>query len=175
MTGADLRGVTVAIPGLRTSAYLAMRKWMPDLEVELLPFDQIMPAVAAGRYQAGLLIHESQLMYRDLGLHLVADLGAWWKADCDLPLPMGGNAIRRGLPEPLKARFAGLMRRSVELAMARHDESVAYAQSFGRGMDTEMVGRYVRAWVNGFTVDPGPRGRAAVARLLGMEVRWVQG
>jgi len=175
MSAPDLRGVTVAIPGLRTSAYLAMRKWMPDLAVELVPFDQIMPAVQAGRYQAGLLIHESQLMYREQGLHLVQDLGAWWKADCDLPLPMGGNAIRRDLAQDVKARFASLMRRSVELAMARHDESVAYAQSFGRGMDTGMVGRYVRAWVNEFTVDPGPRGRAAVARLLGLEPRWVQG
>jgi 1,4-dihydroxy-6-naphthoate synthase len=175
MSGSDLRSVTVAIPGLRTSAYLALRKWMPDLKVELLPFDQILPAVAEGRYQAGLLIHESQLMYREQGLHLVQDLGAWWKADCDLPLPMGGNAIRRSLPQVVKDRFAGLMRRSVEMAMARHADSVAYAQSFGRGMDTEMVGRYVRAWVNEFTVDPGVRGRAAVDRLLGLEARWVQG
>ena len=175
MRAEQLRAVTVAIPGLRTSAYLAMRKWQPDLRVELLPFDQIMPAVLDGRYQAGLLIHESQLMYREQGLHLVQDLGAWWKADCDLPLPMGGNAIRKSLPQVVKDRFAGLMRRSVEMAMARHDESVAYAQSFGRGMDTGMVGRYVRAWVNEFTVDPGPRGRAAVDRLLGLEARWVQG
>jgi len=175
MTRAELADVTVAIPGYRTSAYLAMGKWLPGLKVELLPFDQIMDAVAQGRYEAGLLIHESQLMYRDLGLHLVADLGAWWKADCDLPLPMGGNAIRRDLPADVKDRFARLMRRSVELARERHDESVAYAQSFGRGMDTEMVGRYVQAWVNDFTVDPGPRGRAAVARLLGLEVDWVQG
>ena len=175
MTGAELARVTVAIPGLRTSAYLALRKWMPGLKVELVPFDQIMPAVQAGRFEAGLLIHESQLMYREQGLHLVVDLGAWWKAEFDLPLPMGGNAIRRSLPQVVKDRFAGLMRRSVELAMARHDESVAYAQSFGRGMDPEMVGRYVRAWVNDFTVDPGPRGRAAVDRLLGLEARWVQG
>ena len=175
MTPADLRGVTVAIPGLRTSAYLTLRKWMPDLEVSLLPFDQILPAVKEGRFQAGLLIHESQLMYKAEGLHLVADLGAWWKADCDLPLPMGGNAIRCDLPEDVKLRFANLMKRSVELAIERHEESVAYAQSFGRGMDAEMVGRYVRAWVNTFTVDPGPRGRAAVSRLLGMDVEWVQG
>jgi 1,4-dihydroxy-6-naphthoate synthase len=171
----DLRRAKVAIPGLRTSAYLALRKWMPDLEVALVPFDRILDEVAAGHYPAGLLIHESQLMYRDRGLHLVQDLGAWWKADCDLPLPMGGNAIRSDLAPELKARFARLMRASVELAMARHDESVAYAQSFGRGMDTAMVGRYVRAWVNAFTVDPGPRGRAAVARLLGTEPVWIQG
>ena len=175
MTGRELAGVTLAIPGLRTSAYLALRKWMPDLKVALVPFDQILPAVKEGRFEAGLLIHESQLMYQEEGLHLVVDLGAWWKADCDLPLPMGGNAIRRDLPPEVKARFANLMKRSVELAIERHDESVAYAQSFGRGMDAEMVGRYVRAWVNEFTVDPGPRGRAAVARLLGLDVAWIQG
>jgi len=175
MTPQDLRGVTVAIPGLRTSAWLALRTWMPDLETALVPFDRILRSVAAGRYPAGLLIHESQLMYREEGLHLVQDLGAWWKAEFDLPLPMGGNAILAALDPEVKARFARLMRRSVELAMPRHDESVAYAQSFGRGMDTGMVGRYVRAWVNGFTVDPGPRGRAAVARLLGLEPRWIQG
>jgi len=175
MTAQDLRGVTLAVPGLRTSAYLTLRKWMPDLKIELLPFDQIMPAVQSGRYEAGLLIHESQLMYKDAGLNLVVDLGAWWKREFDLPLPMGGNAIRKDLPADVKLRFANLMKRSVELAIARHDESVAYSQSFGRGMDAEMVGRYVRAWVNEFTVDPGPRGRAAVARLLGMEVAWVQG
>ena len=175
MTPQDLKGVTLAIPGLRTSAYLTLRKWMPDLKVELLPFDQIMPAVQAGRFEAGLLIHESQLMYKEAGLNLVVDLGAWWKKEFDLPLPMGGNAIRKDVPQETKARFAKLMKRSVELAIERHDESVAYSQSFGRGMDAEMVGRYVRAWVNDFTVDPGPRGRAAVARLLGMEVAWVQG
>ena len=175
MTPQDLLGVTLAIPGLRTSAYLTLRQWLPGLKVELLPFDQIMPAVQAGRYEAGLLIHESQLMYKDAGLNLVVDLGAWWKQAFDLPLPMGGNAIRKDLPQETKARFANLMKRSVELAIERHDESVAYSQSFGRGMDAEMVGRYVRAWVNGFTVDPGPRGRAAVARLLGMDVAWVQG
>ena len=175
MTRDELAGVTVAIPGLRTSAYLALTKWLPGLKVRLAPFDRIMDLVAEGEFEAGLLIHESQLMYQARGLELVVDLGAWWKADCDLPLPMGGNAIRRGLPEDVKGRFARLMRKSVETARERHDESVAYAQSFGRGMDTEMVGRYVQAWVNEFTVDPGPRGRAAVARLLGRDADWVQG
>ena len=175
MTREQLAAVTVAIPGLRTSAYLAMRKWMEGLKVELLPFDQILPAVAEGRFEAGLLIHESQLMYQDAGLHLVVDLGAWWKATYDLPLPMGGNAIRSDLPTDTKQHFATLMRKSVEMAQARHWESVDYAQSFGRGMDREMVGRYVNAWVNEFTVDPGPRGRRAVAKLLELEPSWIQG
>ncbi len=179
LTPEALKGVTVAIPGTRTSAYLSMRKWCAALgfepRVELMPFDEIMPAVAGGRYEAGLLIHESQLMYQQAGLHLVADLGDWWKRAFDLPLPMGGNAIRRALPGDVKQRFAVLMRKSVEMARARHWESVDYSQSFGRGMDREMVGRYVNAWVNDFTVDPGPRGRESVARLLGLEPVWIQG
>ncbi len=175
MTRQELAGVTVAIPGLRTSAWLALRKYLPGLKHELVPFDQILDAVASGRHEAGLLIHESQLLYQGMGLKLVVDLGAWWKADCGLPLPMGGNAIRSDLPADVKQKFASLMRKSVEMARERHDESVAYAQSFGRGMDTEMVSRYVQAWVNEFTVDPGPRGRAAVDRLLGMPAAWVQG
>lgn len=176
MAWADL---TIAVPGLRTSAYLALRRLGDGLgfepRIEVMPFDQILPSVAEGRSEAGLLIHESQLQYGELGLHLLVDLGKWWKDIHDLPLPMGGNAIRRDLAPDLKARFAVLMRRSVEMAMARHDESVDYAQSFGRGMDREMVSRYVRGWVNAFTVDPGPRGREAVSRLLGETPVWIQG
>jgi len=175
----DLSGAIVAIPGLRTSAFLAFRKWSEDHgftpRTALLPFDQILDAVGAGRFAAGLLIHESQLMYRDHGLELVADLGAWWKDRYDLPLPMGGNAIRADLPAEIKLKFAKLMRRSVELARERHGESVDYAQSFGRGMDRAMVSRYVQAWVNEFTVDPGIRGRLSVEKLLGMSPIWVQG
>ena len=174
-----LKGRTIAIPGRRTSAYLAMRKWCAghgfEPSVELLPFDQILPAVLEGRFEAGLLIHESQLMYQDVGLRLVVDLGAWWKQAYDLPLPMGGNAIRKDLPPEVKQRFAVLMRKSVELARARHWESVDYSQSFGRGMDREMIGRYVNAWVNDFTVDPGPRGRESVDLLLGLRAVWIQG
>ena len=175
MVPEDLRGLTVAIPGARTSAFLALKKWMAGLSVDILPFDQILPAVVEGRFEAGLLIHESQLLYQDLGLHLVVDLGAWWKQAFDLPLPMGGNAIRKDLDPELKLRFARLMRKSVEMAQARHWESVDYSQSFGRGMDREMVSRYVQGWVNEFTVDPGPRGRTAVQVLLGMEPVWIQG
>ena len=175
MTALGLRECTVAIPGLRTSAYLAMTRWMPGLRTVLVPFDRILESVAEGRFEAGLLIHESQLMYRQAGLNLVMDLGAWWKGAFDLPLPMGGNAIRKDLPEAVRDRFARLMRRSVEMARARHWESIDYAQSFGRGMDRDMVSRYVQGWVNDFTVDPGPRGRAAVATLLALEPEWRQG
>lgn len=179
MAAARLAETVMAIPGLRTSAYLSLRRWAESLgfapRIEVVPFDEIMPAVAAGRFEAGLLIHESQLMYRELGLHLVEDLGRWWKATTDLPLPMGGNAIRQDLPEAVKLQFARLMRKSVALSRQRHWESVDYAQSFGRGMDRDMVSRYVQGWVNAFTEDPGPRGREAVARLLGQEPVWIQG
>ena len=175
----DFGAAVVAIPGLRTSAFLAFRKWAHAHGIaprfEVLPFDQILPAVVEGRFDAGLLIHESQLMYRDQGLDLIADLGAWWKDVHDLPLPMGGNAIRKAMAPGPKGRFAALMRRSVQLARARHEESVDYAQSFGRGMDRAMVSRYVQGWVNDFTEDPGSRGRASVALLLDLEPVWIQG
>ena len=169
----ELCDATIAVPGLNTSAYLALTKWMPNLKVKVMPFDEIIPAILAGKYQAGLLIHEGQLMYKELGLYLVQDLGAWWKEDYDLPLPMGGNAIRKNLPLTTKIHFASLMRRSVKLALSRHSDSLAYAQSFGRDMDNEMVGRYVLAWVNQFTIDIGDRGKKAVAKLLGVEANWI--
>jgi len=169
----DLRGRTIAIPGLRTSAYLAMRQWMPGLNIVIAPFDVIMDDVADGRFDAGLLIHESQLMYKNKGLYLVADLGDWWKKLHGLPLPMGGNAIKKDLPLEEKQAFARLMRKSVQTAMARHQESIDYSMSFGRGMDREMIARYVRAWVNDFTVDVGERGARAVNTLLGRQVEFI--
>ncbi|HET8715479.1 MAG TPA: MqnA/MqnD/SBP family protein [Holophagaceae bacterium] len=174
-----LQGKTIAIPGLRTSAFLSFKLWCAAMGIELIhelvPFDRIMEEVALGKHDAGLLIHESQLMYRDAGLHLVEDLGRWWKEAYDLPLPMGGNAIRADLDPAVKARFASVMRKSVVLSRQRHWESVDYSQSFGRGMDRDMVSTYVQMWVNDFTEDPGPRGREAVARLLGLEPVWIQG
>jgi 1,4-dihydroxy-6-naphthoate synthase len=169
----DLADVTVAIPGLRTSAYLAMRLWAPGLKVGVVPFDKIMDEVAAGHHRAGLLIHESQLMYEGAGLRLVVDLGDWWKSRHGLPLPMGGNAIRKDLPQHEKLAFARLMKKSVEAAMDRHSESLDYAMGFGRGMDRGMVDRYVRAWVNAFTIDVGERGAKAVETLLSRPVGWV--
>jgi 1,4-dihydroxy-6-naphthoate synthase len=169
----DLPNMTVAIPGLMTSAYLAMCQWMPGLKTELMPFDKIMDEVAIGRVGAGLLIHEGQLMYSGIGLHLVVDLGEWWKMTRGLPLPMGGNAIKKNMPQEDVKAFARLMQKSVKTAMEKHQESIDYAQSFSRGMDYEMVDRYVRAWVNDFTVDVGQRGEQAVEALLGRAVNWV--
>ena len=173
MSPESLAGATVAIPGKRTSAYLSMCRWRNGLKVECVPFDKIMDEVAQGKFQAGLLIHEGQLMYRGRGLHLVVDLGQWWKNEHGLPLPMGGNAIKKSMPQDQKLAFARLMKKSVEMALARHQESLHYAMSFARGMDRGTVEKYVRAWVNGFTVDIGDRGEKAVAKLLGEPVRWV--
>ncbi len=171
----DLSSHTVAIPGIHTSAYLSMCKYHPNLKVCVMAFDEILPSLERGEIDVGLLIHESQLLYQDKGLHLVADLGQWWKQQFDLPLPMGGNAIRRALPADTKQTFARCMKKSVMMARERHDESVDYAQGFGRNMDREMVSRYVSAWVNEFTVDPGYRGRLAVNHLLDLEANWIQG
>ena len=170
----DLLGKTIAIPGKMTSAFLAMSLWMPGLKSEFCPFDRIMDEVADGRFDAGLLIHESQLLYKDRGLHMVADLGDWWKGLHGLPLPMGANAIRRDMAPEEKCSFARLMRKSVQMARVRHEESIDYAQSFGRGMERAMVDRYVRAWVNDFTVDVGERGARSVEMLLGRTARWVE-
>jgi 1,4-dihydroxy-6-naphthoate synthase len=169
----SLRSVTVVVPGLMTSAYLAMCRWMPGLKAETMPFDKIMDEVASGRVGAGLLIHEGQLMYKGRGLCLVVDLGEWWKGAFGLPLPMGGNAIKKDMPPEEARAFARLMQKSVKTAMERHQESIDYAQSFARGMDRETVDRYVKAWVNNFTLDVGSRGAQAVEALLGMAVDWV--
>lgn len=152
-----------------------MAKHNLQLQIEVMPFDEILPAIERGSVSSGLLIHESQLMYQEKGLALLLDLGKWWKEDLDLPLPMGGNAISRALDEQTRSAFARLMRKSVAMARGRHDESVDYAQGFGRGMDRGMVSRYVKAWVNDFTEDPGARGRLAVEALLGMSPTWIQG
>ena len=175
LTRAELSSHTIAIPGTYTSAYLSMQKYHPHLKVRVMAFDQILPALECGEIQVGLLIHESQLLYQEKGLFLVVDLGQWWKEQFNLPLPMGGNAIRHALPHDIKHTFARCMKKSVIMARDRHWESVDYAQSFGRGMDREMVSRYVTAWVNNFTVDPGVRGRLAINHLLDLEPLWIQG
>jgi len=166
---------TIAIPGIYTSAYLSLQRFHPHLKTHVMPFDEILPSLERGESDVGLLIHESQLMYKEKGLYLVVDLGQWWKETFNLPLPMGGNAIRRSLPEDTKKKFAKCMKKSVQMARNRHWESVDYAQGFGRGMDRDMVSRYVTAWVNDFTVDPGLRGRLAVHHLLNIEAHWIQG
>jgi 1,4-dihydroxy-6-naphthoate synthase len=163
---ARLDGLTVAVPGTLTTAYLALKLFSPGTKTVVRPFDSILDEVEAGRADAGLVIHEGQLTYGGQGLHRIADLGAWWKEETGLPLPLGGNAVRRDLGPALMARLTALVRETVLFSLAHRTEALAYAMSFARGMDPSVADRFVGMWVNDMTVDCGPRGRRAVQELL---------
>jgi len=168
MTLEDLRGRTIAIPGKLTSAYLTLQLCMgKDVPVTLLPFDQILPAVAAGDVPAGLLIHEGQLFYGDKGLHKVLDLGQWWYEQTSLPLPLGGNVVRKDLGEAMVLKIAGLLKQSIHYALEHREEALTYALAYARDLDPKLADRFVGMYVNHWTVDYGPRGREAVRQLLG--------
>jgi 1,4-dihydroxy-6-naphthoate synthase len=164
---ADLPRVRIAVPGLRTSAYLELRLAIGEFEEVVVPFDRIMDAVAAGEADAGLLIHEGQLTYADTGLHLVLDLGVWWAAETGgLPLPLGVNAIRRDLPAELRTRADRVLRASVQWGLDHRCEALAWAGKWGRGLDIARMDRFVGMYVNDLTLDYGDRGRRAMAELF---------
>jgi 1,4-dihydroxy-6-naphthoate synthase len=163
----DISRVRVAVPGTLTSAFLALRIFHPSFEYEVVPFDHIIEAVQQGRCDAGLLIHEGQLFYQKLGLHKVIDLGEWWHERTNgLPLPMGGNAIRRELGQDLMLEVSRCLRESIRYSLDHRQEALAYAMQFARDMDTELADRFVGMWVNQLTLDYTERGREAVRRLL---------
>lgn len=164
----ELREKTIAIPGTLTTAYLVLRLYQPTVQYTVLPFDHILEAVAQGSVQAGLLIHEGQLTYRDRGLHKVLDLGEWWQEQTGLPLPLGGNAIRRDLGPDLMGRVARLVKASIQYALDHREEALTYAMGFARGMDAALTDRFVDMYVNRLTLDYGAQGKEAVARLLRM-------
>ena len=163
---AALRGRRVAIPGTLTTAALALRLYQPGVDPVVMPFDAIEDAVAAGEVDVGLLIHEGQLTFGDRGLHLWQDLGAWWLADTGLPLPLGGNVVRRDLGDAVVRQIARDLRASVEYALAHRAPALAHAARFNRGIGDERTDTFVGMYVNEWTVDYGPRGRAAVQALL---------
>jgi 1,4-dihydroxy-6-naphthoate synthase len=132
----------------------------------VVPFDQIIGAVAGGRYDAGLIIHEGQLTFQDQGLHLIVDLGVWWQEKTGLPLPLGGNVVRRDLGPEVIGQVSRLLKESIRYALAHRDEALAYALRYARDMDRGLADRFVGMYVNDWTLDYGPRGRAAVRRLL---------
>jgi len=168
MTLEDLGGRTIAIPGKLTSAYLTLQLCMgKDVPVTLLPFDRILPAVAAGDVAAGLLIHEGQLFYGDKGLHKVLDLGQWWYEQTSLPLPLGGNVVRKDLGEAMVLKIAGLLKQSIHYALEHREEALTYALAYARDLDPKLADRFVGMYVNHWTVDYGPRGREAVRQFLG--------
>src|SRR5262245_42685719 len=162
----SLAGKTVAIPGELTTAYLTLRLFEPNVKAEIVPFDRILEEVQKGKYEAGLLIHEGQLTYRQMGLHKVVDLGEWWLERTGLPLPLGGNVIKRDLGERMMRRVALDIRKSIQYGLDHREEAMAYALQFARGMDPQRVDRFIGMYVNELTLDYGPEGREAVHRLL---------
>jgi 1,4-dihydroxy-6-naphthoate synthase len=167
LSRSDLRGRTVAVPGSLTSAYLALRLFEPDVETHVVPFDHIIDHVRLGRADAGLLIHEGQLTYRDEGLHLVADLGEWWAAETGgLPLPLGGNVVRKDLGPDLIRRISRLLRESIAWGLAHRAEALGHAQGYGRGLDAAQTDEFVGMYVNARTLDYGEDGRKAVQLFL---------
>ncbi len=167
MTKDDLAGVVVAIPGEKTSAALALQLWRPGTRTSVMPFDQILPAVAAGRIPVGVIIHEGQLTYADEGLHAVVDLGAWWTAETGLPLPLGGNVIRKALGPGAIADVSAVLGESIAYGLAHREEALAYAMRFARDLDPAQADRFVGMYVNDWTRGYGERGRRAVELFLG--------
>ena len=163
---AAVRGLRVGVPGRLTTAYLALKLYQPDIVEVVIPFDQIEDAVHRGDVDVGLLIHEGQLTYGDAGLHLWADLGAWWLEETGLPLPLGGNAVRRDLGRPVIEQIARDLKASIVYALEHRAPALAHAKQYNRGIGDERTDTFVGMYVNHWTVDYGPRGREAVQALL---------
>ncbi|HEX2251081.1 MAG TPA: MqnA/MqnD/SBP family protein [Gemmatimonadales bacterium] len=161
-----LRGRRVAVPGKLTTAYLALQLYQPECITEVLPFDQIEEAVLREEVELGLLIHEGQLTYSDAGLHLWTDLGEWWLQETGLPLPLGGNAVRRDLGPGLINQIARDLRASILYGLEHRAPALAHARQYNRGIGDERTDTFVGMYVNQWTVDYGPRGRQAVQTLL---------
>jgi 1,4-dihydroxy-6-naphthoate synthase len=166
MTRADVRGRRVAVPGPLTTAYLALRLYEPEFEAVMTPFDEIEDAVLDGAVDLGLLIHEGQLTYGDRGLHLVADMGEWWFGETGLPLPLGGNVVRKDLGAALTRTVSRHLRASIAYALQHRAGALDHAMRYARGLDRGKADEFVGMYVNDWTLDYGDRGRAAVRLLL---------
>jgi 1,4-dihydroxy-6-naphthoate synthase len=163
----DLPRVRIAVPGTLTTAFLTLRLLLPGgFDYEVIPFDEIIAAVASGRFDAGLIIHEGQLTFQNQGLHLVVDLGVWWQERTGLPLPLGGNVVRRDLGPDVIRQVSRLLKESIRYGLAHREEALTYALKYARDMDRSLADRFVGMYVNEWTLDYGPRGREAVKRLL---------
>jgi 1,4-dihydroxy-6-naphthoate synthase len=162
----DIPNMKIAVPGEMTSAFLALKLYNQNFDYQVVPFDEIIDAVKKGTVDAGLLIHEGQLFYKQLGLDKVLDLGEWWHDKTGLPLPMGGNAIRRDLGEDLMREVSRYLHRSIQYSLENREDALAYAMQFARDMSPELADRFVAMWVNELTLDYGERGKEGVRRLL---------
>jgi len=163
---AGLAGRTIGVPGRLTTAYLALKLFQPSFEPAVMPFDRIEAAVAGGEVELGLLIHEGQLTYADQGFELWADLGAWWLSETGLPLPLGGNVVRRDLGGPVIEQIARDLRASIRYGLEHRVPALAHARRYSRGLSDERTDTFVGMYVNEWTIDYGTRGRAAVQLLL---------
>ncbi len=162
----ELEGFNVGIPGALTTAALVLRLAVPGVRTTEIAFDQMIEAVSDGEVDAGLIIHEGQITYSKTGLHLVADLGQWWRDQTGLPLPLGANAVRRDLGDDLISSVAGVLRESISCALENREDALAYARTFGRDLGPKEVDRFVGMYVNDYTLDWGENGRRAVIELL---------
>ena len=166
MTRSDVRGKRIAVPGPLTTAYLALQLYEPDFDAVMTPFDQIEDAVVNGEVDAGLLIHEGQLTFGERGLHLVADMGEWWFQETGLPLPLGGNVVRKDLGQELIRTISRHLRASIAYGLEHRVKALDHAMQFSRGLDRGKADEFVGMYVNDWTLDYGDRGRAAVRKLL---------
>ena len=164
----ELKTMKIAVPGTMTTAYLALKLFAPKIETAVVPFDRIIQEVMAGKYEAGLIIHEGQLTYERSGLKKILDLGKWWHEQTGLPLPLGGNAIRRELGPELIAQVTRALRDSIQYALDHREPALAYAMQFARDLDPQMADRFVGMYVNDRTLDYGEDGKQAVVKLLDM-------
>ncbi len=166
LSSGGLKRKRVAVPGAMTTAYLALLLYEPEIEPVFTPFDQILDRVAAGELDAGVVIHEGQLTYARKGLTKILDLGEWWYDQTRLPLPLGGNAIRRSLGKQIHEHVAALLKESIQYALEHREEALTYSMQFAGGLDTSAADRFVSMYVNDWTLDCGERGRHAVQTLL---------
>ena len=162
----DLERIKLAVPGSLTTAYLALKIFNPNIRTETVPFDQIIPAILAGTYDAGLIIHEGQLTYTSSGLYKILDLGVWWQETTGLVLPLGGNAIRRSLGAEKHKVISKALRDSIQHALDHREQALEYAMQFARDLDSRLASRFVTMYVNDRTLDYGPDGRQAIRKLL---------
>jgi 1,4-dihydroxy-6-naphthoate synthase len=162
----ELKGKRIGVPGLKTTAYLTLKLLEPDFEAVVMPFDKILEAVKNEVVEAGLLIHEGQLFFPQLGLHRVVDLGIWWQELTGLPLPLGGNAVRRSLGPDLGRLISKTIRDSVSYGLEHREEALNYAMQFARDMDTELADKFVGMYVNKWTLGYGEKGKKAVRELI---------
>ncbi len=171
MTREEIRGKRIAIPGMLTSAYLALRMFEPDFEPVVTPFDQIEDAVVAGKAEIGLLIHEGQLTFADQGLHLIQDLGEWWFTETGLPLPLGGNVVRKDLGQALTSQISRHLHDSIAYGLDHRNAALDHSMQYARGLDRAKADAFVGMYVNDWTLDYGDRGRKAVREFLARGVR----